>query len=171
MKNRTYQIITAFTIGLIAFSYQVGAADLSGCVKEEINDLKKSGFTWDEIKLHCRPGNILKDSMGAAIPTGTYNSDFKKVSFSCYEGNTDCIGNYSGTNDKDSATIILNRSSSGKLLGYWHESKSKHRCDKQRRGTYYWGKVSFKFAVDANSWKGFYGYCDSNPSNKWNGWR
>ncbi|MFK5892365.1 MAG: hypothetical protein QM504_03990 [Pseudomonadota bacterium] len=44
---------------------QAVADDLSGCVKDEIKDLKKARFTWDEIKRHCRPGNILEDSMGA----------------------------------------------------------------------------------------------------------
>ena len=169
--RRLLRKISVLFIAYLALPLSALSADLSGCVKEEISDLKKAGFTWEEIKLHCRPGNLLGDSMGAALPDGKYRSDFGDVEFSCNGNSLPCVGEYTGTNDNYSAKVHLDESSDGQLMGIWHEKESKRKCNVIKYGTYYWGKVSFRFSVDSRKWTGSYGYCENAPTNKWNGWR
>ncbi len=108
----------------------------------------------------------------AVFPSGTYNSTYNRVFFTCssYE---QCTGTYTGTGDGNPAKIIGKFSQSGQMVGYWLESASSKKCSSRKEGTYYWGRVDFRFSPDANSWKGFYSYCNDSPStrNKWDGWR
>ncbi len=134
MKNRTYLIIAAFTFGLMAFPCQVVAADLSGCVKEEISDLKAAGFTWDEIKLHCRHGyvgskNRSSDSIlgawtwNADCPSGNYSDTFK-----INDSNGD---NFSGALNHNSLNNKISGSISGERIefnrSYTHQGKTNHQ--------------------------------------------
>ena len=53
------------------------------------------------------------------------------------------------------------------LSGYWVQDKSLKKCDYQKYGSYYWGRLAFDFKGD--SFVGIWGYCDDKTNGKWNG--
>ena len=55
------------------------------------------------------------------------------------------------------------------LNGYWIESKSSKRCARTLNGSFYWGRIQWRFSGD--QFYGFWGYCEAQPGNKWNGKR
>ena len=53
------------------------------------------------------------------------------------------------------------------LSGYWVQPKSLKKCDFQKHGSYYWGRLAFDFQGD--SFVGIWGYCYDKTDGKWNG--
>ena len=53
------------------------------------------------------------------------------------------------------------------LSGYWVQPKSAQKCDYQRYGSYYWGRLAFDF--QDNRFIGIWGYCDDKTKDNWNG--
>ena len=63
--------------------------------------------------------------------------------------------------------VIEGNISNDTLTGYWIEDGSLVRCKTSRNGRYYWGKVRFVFT--GSSFRGTWGYCDSEPRRYWAG--
>ncbi len=63
--------------------------------------------------------------------------------------------------------VIEGNISNDILTGYWIEDGSLVRCKTSRNGRYYWGKV--RFAFTDSSFRGTWGYCDSEPRTYWAG--
>ena len=66
-------------------------------------------------------------------------------------------------------TRYINRRSTHILTGFWFQSVSDKRCDFEKNGTYYWGRLSFAFKD--NSFEGIWGYCGDKADYPWNGKR
>jgi uncharacterized caspase-like protein len=64
---------------------------------------------------------------------------------------------------------ILGEFDGSVLNGYWIEAGSAQRCDTQRDGSYYWGRVRYLFNDDLNSFTGMWGYCEAAPEEGWIG--
>ena len=67
------------------------------------------------------------------------------------------------------ATTYIQKNNRKILSGYWIQSKSLKKCDFEKYGTYYWGRLAFEFKGD--SFVGLWGYCDDKPKASWNGRR
>ena len=63
----------------------------------------------------------------------------------------------------------INKRSTQILTGFWFQSVSDKRCDFEKNGTYYWGRLAFAFKD--NSFEGIWGYCGENADYTWNGKR
>jgi hypothetical protein len=61
----------------------------------------------------------------------------------------------------------------GQYVGYWVQNTSSRNCAEERLGSYNWGRVDFRFSRDADSFDGFWSYCDDEPGfeNRWHGIR
>ena len=59
--------------------------------------------------------------------------------------------------------------SAASLTGFWFQPVSDKKCNFEKNGTYYWGRMSFVFK--GNSFKGVWGYCGDVPNYPWNGKR
>ena len=59
--------------------------------------------------------------------------------------------------------------SSASLTGFWFQPVSDKKCNFEKNGTYYWGRLSFVFK--GNSFKGIWGYCGDEADYSWNGKR
>ena len=57
------------------------------------------------------------------------------------------------------------------LSGVWVQDTSDRRCDEERMGSPYWGRVEFHMSRDRDRFWGRWGYCNENPSRSWNGRR
>jgi len=64
---------------------------------------------------------------------------------------------------------VLGQYRGGVLDGYWVEEKSRQRCDTEKDGSFYWGKVLFSFDEARTSFDGYWGYCNKRPTSKWRG--
>jgi len=69
---------------------------------------------------------------------------------------------------KIEASHISSRSIAS-LTGFWYQPISDKKCNFEKSGTYYWGRMSFVFKE--NSFKGIWGYCGDEPDYSWNGKR
>ena len=57
------------------------------------------------------------------------------------------------------------------LTGLWSQSSAGERCDAERLGSHYWGKVKLTASRDGRSFDGKWGYCDAAPTDGWSGTR
>jgi hypothetical protein len=65
---------------------------------------------------------------------------------------------------------LIDGSISGNVLtGYWSQSRSLLliHCNAPRKGRYAWGRIRFVF--NGSSFKGYWGYCNDEPSSSWSG--
>jgi len=53
------------------------------------------------------------------------------------------------------------------LSGYWGEAGSARKCDTERLGTYYWGRIEWTFGD--GTFTGKWSYCEDEPSGSWTG--
>ena len=67
------------------------------------------------------------------------------------------------------ATTYIQKNNMKILSGYWIQTKSMKKCDFEKYGSYYWGRLAFEFKGD--SFIGIWGYCDDKPNANWNGRR
>ena len=63
----------------------------------------------------------------------------------------------------------ISRRSAASLTGFWFQPVSDKKCNFEKNGTYYWGRLSFVFK--GNSFKGIWGYCGDEADYSWNGKR
>ena len=75
----------------------------------------------------------------------------------------DDSGNVKG---KIKATYIK-KGAKKRLSGYWVQSNSLKKCDFEKYGSYYWGRLVFQFEDDR--FIGIWGYCDDKADGTWNG--
>jgi hypothetical protein len=94
--------------------------------------------------------------------TGIWNSTEGTITFK------QAGSNVSATYTQDNG-VIEGNISKDVLTGYWIEDGSLVRCNTSRNGRYHWGKIRFVFA--SSSFKGVWGYCDSEPRTRWIGKR
>ena len=66
-------------------------------------------------------------------------------------------------------TRYINKRSMHILTGFWFQPVSDKRCDFEKNGTYYWGRLSFSFKD--NSFEGIWGYCGDKADYPWTGKR
>jgi hypothetical protein len=57
------------------------------------------------------------------------------------------------------------------LTGYWVENSSAARCEFERDGSFYWGRIHFEFSDDFTSFEGLWAYCENEPDQGWDGTR
>ena len=55
--------------------------------------------------------------------------------------------------------------------GVWVEDGSALKCRKQVDGSYYWGRIRFRYDEDFTAFEGKWGYCDGSPNRSWTGTR
>jgi len=97
---------------------------------------------------------------------GKWETDFGVLIF--YEISDEQVGgNYSGLFVND-GTIIGNFEGN-RLSGYWFQNSAAIRCSKEHNGYAYWGHFVYQFQHKYREFKGKWGYCDEEISNKWNG--
>lgn len=53
--------------------------------------------------------------------------------------------------------------------GYWYQDSSPVECSRAREGSKFYGRFSFRFSADRNSFTGRWSYCDEAPNRDWNG--
>ena len=63
----------------------------------------------------------------------------------------------------------ISRRSAATLTGFWFQPVSDKKCNFEKNGTYYWGRLAFMFKD--NSFKGIWGYCGDEANYSWNGKR
>ena len=61
----------------------------------------------------------------------------------------------------------INKRSTHILTGFWFQPVSDKRCDFEKNGTHYWGRLAFAFKD--NSFEGIWGYCGGKANYSWNG--
>ena len=66
-------------------------------------------------------------------------------------------------------TSYISRRSAATLTGFWFQPVSDTKCNFEKNGTYYWGRLAFMFKGD--SFKGIWGYCGDEANYYWNGKR
>jgi len=66
-------------------------------------------------------------------------------------------------------TKYINKRSTQILTGFWFQPVSDKKCDFEKNGTYYWGRLAFAFKD--HSFKGIWGYCGQKADYTWNGKR
>ena len=66
-------------------------------------------------------------------------------------------------------TSYISRRSAATLTGFWFQPVSDKKCNFEKNGTYYWGRLAFMFRD--NSFKGIWGYCGDEANYYWNGKR
>ena len=66
-------------------------------------------------------------------------------------------------------TSYISRRSAATLTGFWFQPVSDKKCNFEKNGTYYWGRLAFMFKD--NSFKGIWGYCGDEANYYWNGKR
>ncbi len=59
--------------------------------------------------------------------------------------------------------------SGNKFVGYWAKDHAGKACHGKTRGTKYWGRLTFTFNDDGESFRGLWSYCNKKPTSKWNG--
>jgi len=97
---------------------------------------------------------------------GKWQTDFGTLIF--YEISDEQIGgNYSGLFIND-GTIIGNFEGD-RLSGYWFQNSAARECSKEHNGYAYWGHFVYQFQHKYREFKGKWGYCDEEKTNKWNG--
>ena len=63
----------------------------------------------------------------------------------------------------------ISRRTAATLTGFWFQPVSDKKCNFEKNGTYYWGRMAFQFK--GNSFKGIWGYCGDEADYSWNGKR
>jgi len=97
---------------------------------------------------------------------GKWETDFGVLIF--YEISDEQVGgNYSGLFVND-GTIIGNFEGD-RLSGYWFQNSAAIGCSKEHNGYAYWGHFVYQFQHKYREFKGKWGYCDEEITNKWNG--
>lgn len=69
---------------------------------------------------------------------------------------------------EDGGVITASRADK-QIDGYWTQSTSAQRCDSQKDGSYYYGRMTFSFDPSMESFAGQWGYCGEVPDKSWNG--
>ncbi|MBI4920558.1 MAG: hypothetical protein HY834_02320 [Devosia nanyangense] len=82
------------------------------------------------------------------------------------QSGSDVTGTYVQDNGRVAGDV-----SDGKLAGYWGEDSSGVRCDTERLGTFYWGRIEWTLSDDGNGFSGSWSYCDQAPAGVWSGSR
>jgi hypothetical protein len=114
---------------------------------------------------HMEEQHQLRKRIVQAI-LGKWQTDFGVLIF--YEISDEQIGgNYSGLFVND-GTIIGNLEED-RLSGYWFQNSSARGCSKEHNGYAYWGHFVYQFQHKYREFKGKWGYCDEEKTNKWNG--
>ena len=76
-----------------------------------------------------------------------------------------------GTYSQDNGRIIGNSEDRRVLNGYWIENGSARRCNTQKDGSYYWGRVRFNLNSTESEFAGKWSYCNDEPTSSWTGRR
>ena len=66
-------------------------------------------------------------------------------------------------------TSCISRRSAATLTGFWFQPVSDKKCNFEKNGTYYWGRLAFMFKD--NGFKGIWGYYGDEANYYWNGKR
>jgi hypothetical protein len=83
------------------------------------------------------------------------------------ESNNKYIGIYSERGDESK---ISGEFKDNILTGFWMENYSDIKCEEPINGKYYWGRFSFTFSKDRNSFSGNWNYCEKDDLPYiWNG--
>ena len=100
--------------------------------------------------------------------TGKYSSTFGELEIA-YLSARDVRGKYQPQYEGEIFGIVA--WPDGKLIGHWSGTRSEERCDSERNGTFYWGKVALTFSRETNSFTGVWGNCHAMPTKTWVGQR
>lgn len=75
-----------------------------------------------------------------------------------------------GTYTQDSGRIRASRLS-GSWEGIWSEGKSDRRCEEEKLGSYYWGRITILFIDENRHFEAAWSYCgdDTSGGKRWTG--
>ena len=73
-------------------------------------------------------------------------------------------GTYNSDNGQIQGTV-----SGDRLTGYWAEASSMMKCDVERLGSMYWGRIDWVMSADGTHFDGHWSYCDEEPTHPWTG--
>jgi hypothetical protein len=78
-----------------------------------------------------------------------------------------------GTFDNDGKLVVKGNMDNPNYVGFWTASTAPRKCDAERDGLFYWGKVTFAMSDAGRTYTGKWGYCDDEPDHafqaKWDG--
>ena len=123
--------------------------------------------------LTCLLGLFVFSAASAqTLPSGTYaKTDFGAMTVSCVSPVL-CFASYEGGK---SFMYLTSPGKNDHFTGYWAEPEAKRTCDATHQFpnilTNAWGNVDMTFDFSANSWTGFWGYCEEHPNRKFDGAR
>lgn len=97
-------------------------------------------------------GNIMLDTWSTNYGVMTFGADGR------------------ATYESDGGRILFTLSGNT-MTGYWVENSSSSRCEFERDGSLYWGRIIYVFDEQFSSFAGGWGYCEAEPTESWNGTR
>jgi hypothetical protein len=115
---------------------------------------------------------LAASSASAFEIVGLYSTNEGQLSlYRAESGSYRWLGDYGD----DGGRIEANQIEHDIITGYWMENSSAVRCDTERGGTYYWGRMAFYWTpsipLPAGAFQGRWGYCDESTSHEWIGIR
>jgi hypothetical protein len=105
---------------------------------------------------------------GAPATAALYSGRWKSTEgdMTLQQTNGSVIGSYSQDGGR-----LEGEATGPRLKGYWAENSSDRRCDSQRLGSWYWGRLDFSLSDDGSRFSGAWSYCDAPPARSWTGAR
>lgn len=116
----------------------------------------------------CCTSGIVRSALAqapSAVASGIYKSTYGDITFTRRSD-----ASVRGTYPTDSGRII-GTISGNMLVGYWVEENAAQRCEQNRDGSPYWGRIRYQFTDDGRAFTGIWGYCKAEPHRGWNGTR
>jgi hypothetical protein len=106
------------------------------------------------------------------LPNGTYaKTSFGAIEISCVSSEF-CFAAYEGGH---SFMYLTSPDHSQNFTGYWAEEDASQICPETQKfpniSTNAWGNVNIFFDLSAESWTGFWGYCEEHPNREFDGER
>lgn len=77
--------------------------------------------------------------------------------------------NFAATYTHDDGGTVTGQRNGMTIDGVWSQTSSAQRCDTQRGGTFYHGRMTFTFSAELDSFAGLWSYCDGVLDQTWNG--
>ena len=115
---------------------------------------------------------IFSTASAQELPNGKYaKTDFGALEVSCIASDL-CFATYE---DGKSFLYLTSPGRDLNFTGYWAEKESSQPCSVAHQfpniRTKAWGNANLSFDFSANSWTGFWGYCEEQTNRKFDGTR
>jgi hypothetical protein len=115
---------------------------------------------------------LFSTASAQTLPNGTYaKTNFGAINVSCVSAIL-CFATYE---DGKSFMYLTSPRQNDRFTGYWAEPEASQTCPQAQNfpniHTNAWGNVDITFDFSANSWTGFWGYCEEHPNREFDGAR